>query len=107
MVFGEGPAGFPERGLCLAGHEGRVGGPEGPELVLKSAGAMGEGGFVVVFWFFQRRCFFSPKISSHEENGAPSSLFRAFRLVNVKFFARYQSTPWSCFGKGPGYLYGL
>ena len=32
----------------------------------------------------------------HEGNGVPSPLFRAFRLMNVKFFAFFARTPWIC-----------
>lgn len=96
MVFGEGPAGFPERGLCLAEHEGRVGGPIGPELVLKSAGTWVREALSSCFSFSNVAAFLAQDLF-HEGNGAPSSLFRAFRLVNVKFFAHFQRTPWSCF----------
>lgn len=95
MVFGEGPARFPERGLCLAGHEGRVGGPVGPELDLKSAGTWVREALSSCFSFSNVAAFLAQDLF-HEGNGAPSSLFRAFRLMNVKFFARFQGTPWSC-----------
>lgn len=49
---------------------------------------------------------FYPEIRFHGGNGAPSPLFGAFRLMNVKFFARFPRTPWSCvFGEGSDYLY--
>lgn len=79
----------------MAGHEGRVGGPVGPELDLKSAGTWVGEALSSCFSFSNVAAFLAQDLF-HEGNGAPSSLFRAFRLMNVKFFARFQGTPWSC-----------
>lgn len=89
-----------------AGHEGRVGGPVGPELVLKFPRTWVRGTSLSSCISFPNVSAFLAQDPFHKRNGTPSPLFRAFRLMNVKFFARFQLTPWSCvLGQGPGYLY--
>lgn len=106
VVFGEGPVGLCRTGLCLEGHGGRGGGPVGFELVLKSPGTLGDRGLLCGVSVFIEVASFLAGDPFHEGNGAPSPLFRAFRLMNAKFFAFFPRTPWSCvLGKGLSYLY--
>lgn len=94
--------GSPERGLCLEGFGERDEGPVGPELLLLR-GNMGEGASLWSGFSFPNVAAFLARDPFHEGNGVPSPLFRAIRLVNMKFFACLPRTPWSCvLGKRPG-----
>lgn len=71
------------------------GDPAGPELVLKPAGTWVRGASLPsCFSFLNVAAFVVAAIPSHEGNGAPSPLFRAFGLVNVKFCALFPSPRW-------------
>lgn len=103
VVFGEGPVGLSRvRPVLGAGHENRIGGPVGPELVLKLPGTWVRGASLSSCFSFPTVPAFLAQDLFHKRNGTPSPLFRAFRLMNVKFFALFQLIPWSCLGERPG-----
>lgn len=74
----------------------------GPGLVRKSAGTWVRGTPPSSCFSFASVAAFVAQDPFHEGNGAPSPLFRAFRLVNMHFLLAFHALPWSrVFRKGP------
>lgn len=106
VVFGEGPVGLSRvRPVLGAGHENRIGGPVGPELVLKLPGTWVRGASLSSCFSFSTVPAFLAQDLFHKRNGTPCPLFRAFRLMNVKFLPSFSSFLGAVWGKSPGYLY--
>lgn len=99
--------GSPEQGLGLErGMVGRHGGDQwDPDLFGNPLERGGGGALLSSRFSFASVAAFFAQDPFHEGNGAPSPLFHACRLVNMKFLLAFHALRGAVLRKGPCYLY--